>query len=101
MSVSVEKPVEAGGGAADRRRRRWSEAQKRQIVAESREPGVSVSVVARRYNVNANQVFTWRRQYCEPEGDAEAALRSPCKKQGPPKRPRALRSKPQGVSPAI
>ena len=72
MSVSVEKPVEAGGGAVDRRRRRWSEAQKRQIVAESREPGVSVSVVARRYNVNANQVFTWRRQYREPEGDAEA-----------------------------
>ena len=53
--------------AVDRRRRRWSEAQKRQIVAESREPGVSVSVVARRYNVNANQVFTWRRQYREPE----------------------------------
>ena len=72
MSVSGEKRVEAGGGAVDRRRRRWSEAQKRQIVAESREPGVSVSVAARRYNVNANQVFTWRRQYCEPEGDAEA-----------------------------
>ena len=72
MSVSGERAVEAGGGAVDRRRRRWSEAQKRQIVAESREPGVSVSVVARRYNVNANQVFTWRRQYCEPEGDAEA-----------------------------
>ena len=71
MSVSGEKPVEAGGVAVDRRRRRWSEAQKRQIVAESREPGVSVSVVARRYNVNANQVFTWRRQYREPEGDAE------------------------------
>ena len=72
MSVSGEKPVEAGGGTVDRRRRRWSEAQKRQIVAESREPGVSVSVVARRYNVDANQVFTWRRQYREPEGDAGA-----------------------------
>ena len=71
MSVSGEKLVEAGVGAVDRRRRRWSEAQKRRIVAESREPGVSVSVVARRYNVNANQVFTWRRQYREPEGDAE------------------------------
>ena len=72
MSVSGERAVEVGGGAVDRRRRRWSEAQKRQIVAESREPGVSVSVVARRYNVNANQVFTWRRQYRGPEGDAEA-----------------------------
>ena len=72
MPVSGEKPVQASGGAVDCRRRRWSEAQKRQIVAESREPGVSVSVVARRYNVNANQVFTWRRQYREPEGNAEA-----------------------------
>ena len=72
LGLEALAPVEGGGGAFDRRRRRWSEAQKRQIVAESREPGVSASVVARRYNVNANQVFTWRRQYCEPEGDAEA-----------------------------
>jgi len=48
--------------AADRRRR-WPVALKRQIVAETREPGASVSVVARRHDVNANQVFKWRRQY--------------------------------------
>ena len=72
MSVSREKSGGGSGGLVDRRRRGWSEAQKRQIVAESREPGVSVSVVARRYNVNANQVFTWRRQYREPEGDSAA-----------------------------
>lgn len=29
---------------------------------ESYEPGASVSVVARRYDINANLVFTWRRQ---------------------------------------
>ena len=46
-------------------RRRWSEARKRRIVAESCQPGVSVSVVARRHDVNANQVFGWRRQYRE------------------------------------
>ena len=40
MPVSGEKLVEAGGGTVDRRRRRWSEAQKCQIVAESREPEV-------------------------------------------------------------
>lgn len=45
-----------------RRRRRWSELQKRQIVAETLEPGSSVSIVARRYDVNANQVFMWRRE---------------------------------------
>jgi transposase len=39
--------------------RRWS----REIVAASFELGVSVAVVARRYEVNANQVFSWRRLY--------------------------------------
>src|SRR5258708_36049743 len=32
------------------------------MVAETLEPGASVSVVARRHDVNANLVFTWRRQ---------------------------------------
>jgi len=44
-------------------RRRWLDETKRRIVAETLEPGASVSVVARRHDVNANQVFTWRRQY--------------------------------------
>ena len=72
MSVAREKLGGESGQAVGRRRRRWSEAQKRQIVAESYEPGVSVSIVARRYNVNANQVFTWRRPYREPARDAGA-----------------------------
>ncbi len=45
------------------RRRRWSEAERLRIVAESYQPGVSVSVVARRNDVNANLLFTWRRRY--------------------------------------
>src|ERR671921_749416 len=44
------------------RRRRWPEALKRQIVAETLEPGLSGSIVARRHDVNANQLFQWRRQ---------------------------------------
>jgi len=36
---------------------------KREIVAASLEPGSSVSLVARRYDVNANQVFAWRKRY--------------------------------------
>jgi transposase len=39
---------------------------KREIVAASLAPGASVSVVARRYDVNANQVFSWRKRY--PDG---------------------------------
>ncbi len=61
MSVCVENGGAESGGRVRRRRRRWSEAEKRRIVAESDEPGVSVSLVARRHDVNANQVFTWRR----------------------------------------
>jgi transposase len=45
------------------RRRRWPEALKRRLVAETLEPGASVSVVARRHDLNANQLFTWRRQF--------------------------------------
>src|SRR5437762_8192325 len=45
-----------------RRRRAWSAAEKRRIVAETLEPGASVSIVARRHDLNANMLFTWRRQ---------------------------------------
>ena len=49
--------------AGRRRNRSWPEALKREIVAASFAPGGSVSVVARRYDVNANQVFGWRKLY--------------------------------------
>ena len=54
----------SGNVGADlvRRRRRWSAADKQRIVSESFEPGASVSVVARRYDLNANLLFTWRRR---------------------------------------
>jgi len=48
-----------------RRHKRWPEALKREIVAATFAPGASVSVVARQYDVNANQVFSWRRRYGE------------------------------------
>jgi transposase len=46
-----------------RRHKSWPEALKREIVAVSFAPGASVSVVARRYNVNTNQVFAWRKRF--------------------------------------
>src|SRR5215218_612421 len=46
-----------------RRHRAWPESLKREIVAATLLPGASVSRVARRYDVNANQVFAWRRRY--------------------------------------
>jgi transposase len=44
------------------KRRNWPEAFKRQVVAETLEPGSSVSIVARRHDLNTNQLFKWRRE---------------------------------------
>src|SRR5438876_9330633 len=53
------------------RNRSWPEALKREIVAASFAPGSSVSIVARQYDVNANQVFNWRKRYSDdPRGSA-------------------------------
>ena len=43
------------------RRRTWSDEEKAAIVAESDEPGTSISAVARRHGLSASQLFTWRR----------------------------------------
>ena len=53
---SVSKPARRG------RRLRTIE-EKRRIVEETLQTGESVATVARRHEVNANQVFAWRRQY--------------------------------------
>jgi transposase len=54
-----------------RRHRAWPESLKREIVSATLLPGSSVSRVAQRYDVNANQVFAWRRRYRDaaPEPD--------------------------------
>jgi len=44
------------------RRRRWSEEQKRAIVAESFAPGAVVSEVARRADVSPGQIYRWRQE---------------------------------------
>ena len=62
---------------AKRRHKRWPEALKREIVAATSEPGASVSMVARRYDVNANQVFSWRRRYREASEPSPASLPTP------------------------
>ena len=42
------------------RRRSYSKAFKRRVVAETLEPGASVALVARTHGLNANMVFLWR-----------------------------------------
>jgi transposase len=54
--------IEPNGERSRRRRRAWSEEEKKRIVEETIQPGASVATVARRHDLNANLLFTWRRQ---------------------------------------
>jgi transposase len=47
--------------ASVQRRRRWTASEKVRMVEETVEPGMTVSLVARRHGVAPNQLFTWRR----------------------------------------
>ena len=60
--VSTNGVVDTKRSSNGSKRRQWTRALKRRIVAETLEPGASVSIVARRHDVNANQVFKWRRE---------------------------------------
>src|ERR1039457_6487368 len=51
------------------RNRRYSPAFKRKVVKESLVSGASVSVVARRHDINSNIVFRWRKEFREAERD--------------------------------
>jgi transposase len=62
--VSAYREVDTKEAGA--KRRRWPDALKRQLVAETLEPGASVSIVARRHDVNANQLSKWRHELASP-----------------------------------
>jgi transposase len=57
-------------------RRRWSDAEKRRLVALTFEPGASVAKIARRHDLNANLLFNWRRGKLALNGTA-VATKSP------------------------
>jgi transposase len=69
MDTNVREALEAkavlGGDLVKREgpRRRRTIAEKRRIVEETLRPGASVARVARAHEVNANQVFHWRRLF--------------------------------------
>jgi len=60
--VSTTGLVDTKQQAGPTKRRKYPEALKRQMVAETEAPGASVSIVARHHDVNSNQLFRWRRQ---------------------------------------
>ena len=46
---------------SEERRRRWSAQEKAALVKETYEPGMSVSLVARKHGISASQLFSWRK----------------------------------------
>ena len=58
MTSQKSKEAEVLGAE---RRRRWSAAEKVSMVRETYEPGMTVSLVARRHGINPNQLFHWRK----------------------------------------
>ena len=63
-----------------RARRQFSADFKRQVVSETHVSGTSVSVVARRHDINANLLFKWRddpRYACQPEGFLPVEVNAP------------------------
>jgi transposase len=57
----TEKPKSKVSGGANRKEH--SLAKKLQVVRETLTPGASVSIVARRHDINSNMVFRWRKMY--------------------------------------
>ena len=46
---------------SEERCRRWSAQEKAALVKETYEPGMSVSLVARKHGISASQLFSWRK----------------------------------------
>lgn len=47
------------------RRRRWSEEERLQILAEAFSPGARVAEVCRRHDISSGLIYTWRRKLRE------------------------------------
>lgn len=45
------------------RRRQWSDEEKARIVTESFAPGTKTLAFCRRYAINTNQLYAWRRKF--------------------------------------
>jgi transposase len=61
-ATSEARTIDALGRRGGSRRYRTIE-EKRRIVEDSLVPGASVALIARKYEVNGNLVFAWRRLY--------------------------------------
>lgn len=51
------------------RRRRWSDEERLQILAEAFSPGACVAEVCRRHDISTALIYTWRRKIREARAD--------------------------------
>lgn len=65
MESDKHEIMTAGESGTPGRRRRYSLAYKQQMVEETLTGEWSVSQVARRHDVNANQLFKWRKLHLD------------------------------------
>jgi transposase len=63
--LDYSRSADASMSAAKKKQRRRTIKERRDIVEETLVAGASVARVARRHDVNANQVFYWRKLYRE------------------------------------
>jgi transposase len=58
------------------RRRRWTDAERLEILSEAFAPGAIIAQVARRHDVSTGQIYTWRRKLWSrpPAGPDASAL---------------------------
>jgi transposase len=81
------------------RRRAWTVEQKRLIVAEAMQPGVTATEVARRWGIGTGLLYTWRQQFFagelgEPPMPAPAFVQVSL---APPAQPEAAPAHPPAV----
>jgi transposase len=84
-------------------RRFRSKQERRAIVEETLKPGASVALVARAHDVNANQIFKWRRQYRDGHLEMATSALLPVKicdtlpRVAPTQMPRQRKARPTGI----
>jgi transposase len=63
--INAEMGKKSKGVGQRAQKRRYSLEYKLQVVKETLAPGASVSLVARRHDINSNVVFCWRKLFRE------------------------------------
>ena len=61
MSRASDRPSAEVEVLSVQRRRRFSASEKQQMVEETNQPGMNVSIVARRHGISPSLLFRWRK----------------------------------------